>query len=48
MIAWDDAPGTPNVGAALVNDIDLVVLDPSGVQQFPWTLSGLADPPSSS
>ncbi len=37
-LAWDDVPGTPNVDPALVNDLDLVVLDPSGTQQFPWTL----------
>ncbi len=43
-IAWDDAAGTPNISPALVNDIDLVVLDPSGAQQFPWTLGGLANP----
>ncbi|MFN0136229.1 MAG: S8 family serine peptidase [Phycisphaerae bacterium] len=43
-IAWDDVPGTPNVGNALVNDLDLVVLDPSGIQRFPWTLGGLANP----
>ncbi len=43
-IAWDDAAGTPNVSPALVNDVDLVVLDPNGVQQFPWTLGGIANP----
>lgn len=43
-IAWDDAPGTPNVSPALVNDLDLVVRSPSGVQHYPWTLSGLANP----
>ncbi|TVQ77774.1 MAG: hypothetical protein EA380_06970 [Phycisphaeraceae bacterium] len=37
-LAWDDAPGTPNAGVALVNDLDLVVRDPSGVQRFPWGL----------
>ena len=39
-LAWDDAPGTPNVGNALVNDLDLVVVDPSGGRHFPWTISG--------
>lgn len=38
-IAWDDAPGTPNVGNALVNDLDLIVIDPSGGRHYPWTLS---------
>ena len=37
-LAWDDVPGTPNVDPALVNDLDLVVYDPSGLQHFPWTL----------
>lgn len=38
-LAWDDAPGTPNVVPALVNDLDLVVMGPAGVgQAFPWHL----------
>jgi len=37
-LSWDDPAGTPNVGAALVNDLDLRVVDPNGVQHFPWTL----------
>ncbi len=37
-LAWDDPPAIPNVGTALVNDLDLVVMDPSGTQRFPWTL----------
>ena len=37
-LAWDDVPGTPNVTPALVNDLDLVVYDPSLEQHFPWTL----------
>jgi subtilisin family serine protease len=37
-LAWDDAPGTPNVSRALVNDLDLVVIDPSGGRHFPWTI----------
>ncbi|MFQ5500737.1 MAG: S8 family serine peptidase [Phycisphaerae bacterium] len=43
-LAWDDPPGTPNVSPALVNDLDLRVTSPSGVQHFPWTLGGLANP----
>ncbi len=38
-LAWDDAPGTPNVNPNLVNDLDLVVMSPSAVQAFPWTLN---------
>lgn len=37
-LAWDDWPGTPNVGPSLVNDLDLRVFDPSNTQYFPWTL----------
>ncbi len=37
-LAWDDVPATPNVVNALVNDIDLVVIDPNGVRHYPWTL----------
>jgi len=40
-LAWDDVPGTPNVDPALVNDLDLVVFDPSNNQRFPWTLDPL-------
>jgi hypothetical protein len=37
-LAWDDVPGTPDVVPSLVNDLDLRVLDPNGVQYYPWTL----------
>jgi hypothetical protein len=37
--AWDDAPGTPNVNPALVNNLDMRVLDSSGNTYFPWTLN---------
>ncbi len=37
-LAWDDYPGTANVNPALVNDLDLVVFDPSGGRHYPWTL----------
>jgi hypothetical protein len=43
-LAWDDAPGTPNVSPALVNDLDIRVFDPTGTQHYPWTLGGLANP----
>lgn len=42
-LAWDDAPATPNVAVALVNQLDLVVTDPGGARHFPWTLNP-ADP----
>ncbi|MGA1795435.1 MAG: S8 family serine peptidase, partial [bacterium] len=37
-MAWDDVPGTPNVTAALVNDLDLRVFSPSSIRHYPWTL----------
>lgn len=42
-VAWDDPFSAPLVETALVNDLDLVVFDPSGNQRFPWTLNP-ADP----
>ena len=41
-LAWDDVPGTPNVDPALVNDLDLIVLNPSSQQAYPWTLNPLS------
>jgi hypothetical protein len=41
-LAWDDAPAQPSVFRSLVNDLDLVVLDPRGVQHHVWTLDPLA------
>jgi len=37
-LAWDDPAGTPNVNPNLVNDLDLVVMSPSSVRAYPWTL----------
>lgn len=37
-LVWDDAAGTPNVLPALVNDLDLRVIDPNGGVHYPWTL----------
>jgi len=37
-LAWIDPPGTPNVGNALVNDLDLVLVGPDG-EFLPWTLN---------
>ncbi len=42
-IAWDDAPGTPNVDPVLINDLDLRVIDPTSGLHLPWTLNP-ADP----
>jgi hypothetical protein len=41
-VAWDDVPGAPNVVAGIVNDLDLHVFSPSGVEHFPWTLDPLS------
>lgn len=38
-IAWDDAPASPGITNALVNNLDLVVVSPSGERFFPWTLN---------
>ena len=37
-LAWDDSPATPLALNALVNDLDLVVTDPSGNRWFSWTI----------
>lgn len=41
-MAWDDAPGSAAVVGSLVNDLDLVVIDPNGVRRYPWTLNPTA------
>jgi Subtilase family len=37
-LAWDDPPAIVNANPALIDDLDLVVTDPSGTRQYPWTL----------
>lgn len=37
-LVWDDAPALQNAAVTLVNDLDLVVTDPSGRRHYPWTL----------
>lgn len=37
-LVWDDVPALQNAARTLVNDLDLVVTDPTGAQHFPWTL----------
>lgn len=37
-LVWDDFPADPLAAHALVNDLDLVVVDPAGQRHFPWTL----------
>lgn len=38
-LAWDDAPAVANTGTTLINDLDLVLLDPQGRRFFPWKLN---------
>ena len=44
-LAWDDAPGDPNVNnymqPKLVNDLDLYLISPSGKIYYPWQLDTL-------
>jgi hypothetical protein len=37
-LAWDDPAAVENAAVTLVNDLDLVVLDPQGTRHYPWTL----------
>jgi subtilisin family serine protease len=37
-LVWTDPPGAPNAARALVNDLDLRLVDPSGRAHFPWVL----------
>lgn len=37
-LVWQDAAGVENAAQALVNDLDLVVIDPLGERHYPWTL----------
>lgn len=38
-LAWDDPAAAPNVIPSLVNDLDLVLIDPStGAERFAWSL----------
>lgn len=41
-LAWDDKEATANANPTLVNDLDLVVFDPSNNRRYPWTLNHLA------
>ena len=38
-VAWDDPPASPaGAGPALINDLDLTVMDDAGQVHYPWTL----------
>ena len=38
-LVWDDFPAKPYSSKTLVNDLDLVVIDPKGNRKYPWTLN---------
>jgi hypothetical protein len=38
-VAWDDEAAAVGASPAIVNDLDLVVIDPTGTRHFPWTLN---------
>ena len=38
MVYWSDVAASPGASPALVNDLDLVVTDPSNGMHLPWTL----------
>lgn len=37
-LVWTDVPGSPSAQVALVNDLDLALVDPDGNVYFPWVL----------
>lgn len=38
-LAWDDAPGAPLSAVNLVNDLDIEVIGPDGMPNYPWLLN---------
>jgi subtilisin family serine protease len=47
VIAWDDLPGpdlTDDTVSRLVNDLDLVLVDPNGGEHRPWTINPPPNP----
>ena len=45
-LVWDDEAAANAAAITLVNDLDLIVRDPSGQRHYPWTLD--PDPPNQS
>lgn len=39
MLAWNDPAGSPNANPALVNNLDLQLISPTGVISTPWILN---------
>ncbi len=44
MVYWSDPAATPGADPALVNDLDLVVTDPSSGTHLPWVLDHTPNP----
>lgn len=44
MVYWSDPEATPGANPALVNDLDLVVTDPSNNDYLPWILDPTPNP----
>lgn len=44
MLYWTDSPAAPGASPALVNDLDLVVTDPSNNTELPWILDSTPNP----
>jgi len=44
MVYWNDAPASIGANPALVNDLDLLVTDPSATVFEPWLLDSTPDP----
>lgn len=44
MLYWNDAAASPGASPALVNDLDLVVTDPSNGTHLPWILDSTPNP----
>lgn len=44
MLYWNDPAASPGASPALVNDLDLVVTDPSNGSHLPWILDSTPDP----
>jgi len=38
-LCWIDPPAAPGAGTTLINDLDLVLIDPLGGEHLPWRLS---------
>jgi hypothetical protein len=38
-VSWDDYPAVPLAASALVNDLDIVAIDPANNTHFAWTLN---------